>query len=421
MVSTVSVRRRIEAGVWDRLAPACGRRIRSLSRESRKTETPPNQNGRQRCESVHESVAKRNKVHGSVWPPFGWPVSCGPHWAESAIDAAPPTSGVPDATRPRREVVSGSGLRKLIEEDWLKSLIEPLTTQSDAAGAVDGVKDGKYAFHTGGDPNPWWQVDLGSVQPIARIVVYNRLDYAPGLHNADTLVILTSDDGRQWTQRYDNQGRHFGGISGAPPLEVVFPEGELQARFVRLQIPSRQPIFFHLDEVEIYGPGDTSKNIALRQPANQSSLSQWSTAKVRRQLDFPTAACIERGRKLAAHLSQCGEDVSQHLGALDQAEERLRALPGDASEAERRRIYLETRWAVRQLVFANPLLDFDQAAVRQAVHAGIVPRRVPEPHALGVEAGRATSAFSARQLRAAVCSARSPTRRKRRGPRHRSG
>ena len=240
-----------------------------------------------------------------------------------AIVAAPPTSGLPAATQPREVVVSGSELRQLIEEDWLKSLVEPLTTQSDAAGAVDGIKDGKYAFHTGGDPNPWWQVDLGSVQSIARIVVYNRLDYAPGLHNADRLVILTSDDGRRWTQRYDNQGRHFGGISGAPPLEVVFRAGELQARFVRLQIPSRQPIFFHLDEVEIYGPEDTSKNIALRQEADQSSLSPWSTAKVRRQLDFPTAACIERGRKLAAHLNRCGVDVSPHISALLQAEERL--------------------------------------------------------------------------------------------------
>ncbi|MHB8863066.1 MAG: HzsA-related protein [Pirellulaceae bacterium] len=278
----------------------------------------------------------------------------------ASIEAAPPTTGLPGATQPREATVSGSELRKLIEEDWLKSLIEPLTTQSDAAGAVDGIKDGKYAFHTGGDASPWWQVDLGSVQSITRIVVYNRLDYAPGLHNADTLVILTSDDGRAWTQRYDNQGRHFGGVSGAPPLEVVFQEGALQARFVRLQIPSSQPIFFHLDEVEIYGSNDSSRNMALRQAADQSSLSPWSTAKIRRQSDFPTAACIANGRKLAAHLIECGVDVSSHLEALAQAEERLRALPGDASEAQRRRCYLETRWAVRQLAFANPQLDFDQ-------------------------------------------------------------
>jgi len=267
---------------------------------------------------------------------------------------------VPNAAQPRTDNVATDQLRQLIEEDWLKALIETVTTRSDAAGGVDGVKDGKYAFHTGGDANPWWQVDLGSVQPIARIVVYNRLDYAPGLHNADTLIILASDDGKQWTQCYDNQGRHFGGVSGAPPLDVTFPPGALQARFVRLQIPSTQGILFHLDEVEIYGPEDANRNIALRQPADQSTLSQWSTAKIRTQSDFPTAACLERGRKLAAHLQQRGVDVRAHLESLDQAEQRWRALPADAPPDQRQRVYLDARWAVRQLVFANPLLDFDQ-------------------------------------------------------------
>ncbi len=75
-----------------------------------------------------------------------------------------------------------------VEEDWLMQArsrsVAPgggrVATWADAAGAVDGVKDGKYAFHTDREPNPWWQVDLRSVQEIARIVVYNRLDYAPG-------------------------------------------------------------------------------------------------------------------------------------------------------------------------------------------------------------------------------------------------
>ena len=231
-----------------------------------------------------------------------------------------PLAEIPGVSQPRLESVLGSELRQLIEEDWLKSLIEPVTTRSDAAGAVDGIKDGKYAFHTGLDARPWWQVDLGGVQSIARIVVHNRLDYAPGLHNADTLIVLTSDDGRQWTQRYDNQGRHFGGISGAPPLDVTFPDGAVRARFVRLQIPSAQPIFFHLDEVEVFGPADPAKNLALHQPADQSSLSQWSTAKIHTRRAFPTLACIERGRELAAHLGRNGVDVSAHQAALDQAE-----------------------------------------------------------------------------------------------------
>jgi len=256
---------------------------------------------------------------------------------------------------PRDERVSPELVRRQIEDDWLKSLAQPLTTQSDAAGAVDGVKDGKYAFHTGHQPNPWWQVDLGAVTPIARIVVFNRLDYAPGLHNADNLRILTSDDGTNWTLRHDNKGRHFGGITGAKPLEVIFKDGEVKARFVRLQVPSAKPIFFHLDEVEIYGPGPNARNLALHQPADQSSLSQWSTAKIKTSAYFPTAACIGRARKLAGDLAKSGVDVAPHLRELDAVEKRPATSP-----SERRQQYLDARWIIRRLVFANPLLNFDK-------------------------------------------------------------
>jgi mono/diheme cytochrome c family protein len=47
---------------------------------------------------------------------------------------------------------------------------------------------------------------------------------------------------------------------------------------LRIQLPSPTPTFFHLDEVEVYAAGDTAmqKNLALGQPANQSSRSPWS-------------------------------------------------------------------------------------------------------------------------------------------------
>ena len=116
---------------------------------------------------------------------------------------------------------------KLVEADWLRQAEaamkptggqgQPATTAQDAAGGCDGIKDGKYGFHTGQEANPWWQVDLGAVKRLSRVVIYNRLDYAPGLHNADTLVLLTSDDAKKWTERYDNQGRPFGGVRGADP------------------------------------------------------------------------------------------------------------------------------------------------------------------------------------------------------------
>ncbi|MBN1421692.1 MAG: discoidin domain-containing protein, partial [Planctomycetes bacterium] len=158
-------------------------------------------------------------------------------------------------------------------------------TALDAAGAVDGVKNGRYGFHVGFQPNPWWQVDLGAatrITRITRIVIYNRLDYAPGLHNADDLVILTSndvapkDDGTSWSLRYDNKGVFFGGVGRGSPLVVDWTAAPVAARFVRIQIPSATPIFFHLDEVEIYGVDDPAKNIARGRPATQSSLSPWS-------------------------------------------------------------------------------------------------------------------------------------------------
>jgi mono/diheme cytochrome c family protein len=276
-------------------------------------------------------------------------------WAGESRGVVP----TPAASVPRVEAVPAGTLRQQIEDDWLRAIAEPLSTRSDAVGAVDGIKDGKYAFHTGFAPNPWWQVDLGKPTPIGRIVVYNRLDYAPGLHNADNLRILTSDDGQSWTLRHDNGGQHFGGIHGAKPLEVSFPVDQRSARFVRLQLPSPQPIFFHLDEVEIYGPEPDGQNLALHRPADQSSLSQWSTAKSRGAF-FPTADCLDRARRLATDLRHAGLDVEPYLVELDAAARRLDALPADAGEQAQRELYLQTRWLVRRLVLANPLLDFDR-------------------------------------------------------------
>jgi hypothetical protein len=309
--------------------------------------------------------------------------------------------------------------RSQIEADWLRQAAawqpKAVPTQADAAGAVDGVKNGKYAFHTAQEPNPWWQVDLGESQPIARIVVFNRLDYAPGLHNADMLRILASDDGQQWRQIHDQKGRHFGGISGAPPLEVKFKEGEVRAHFVRLQIPSAAPIYFHLDEVEIYGSANPARNMALNRPADQSSVSQWSTSK----LPAPTGRAVpveavqhflERGRMLAADLRQRGVDtvlferefeaVAKQLDQTTNPKSEIRnpksetnskseprnessdlairdselgLLSGSGirdsgvgtenlatAESRLRDLYLQVRWTLRRLAFRNPLLDFER-------------------------------------------------------------
>ncbi len=262
--------------------------------------------------------------------------------------------------------------RDQIEADWLQQADawrkgkygDPTipTTATDAAGAVDGVKNGLYAFHTGHQPGPWWQVDLGTGVKVARVVVYNRLDYAPGLHNADHLNLLTSLDGEHWTLQYENR-EHFGGISGAAPLKIEFST-PLTTRFVRLQIPSAAPIFFHLDEVEIYGPEDATRNLALKRPANQSSLSQWSKARDLGRppvpMVFPTSEWLSRARAIAADVQAAGADVTGPLADLEELAETMPPDPKAGTVAERRQRYLAVRRIVRQLALANPLLDFDK-------------------------------------------------------------
>ena len=76
-----------------------------------------------------------------------------------------------------------------IEADWLRQdvvrrapssmsnrLAAALTTQQDAAGGCDGIREGTYGFHTNRDANPWWHVDLGQLLSLDRVAIYNRCD-----------------------------------------------------------------------------------------------------------------------------------------------------------------------------------------------------------------------------------------------------
>ncbi len=255
--------------------------------------------------------------------------------------------------------------REQIEADWLRqaeswrqnpsglanSASLGVKTSDDAAGAVDGVKNGLYAFHTAQEPNPWWSVDLENNVPVARIVVYNRLDYEPGLHNADNLVILLSGDGNNWTKVYANPNKFFGGVAKEKPLEVKF-DPPIDARYVKLTIPSDDPIFLHLDEVEIYAAEASDENIALHRPADQSSLSMWSVRKqgpISEKLkdQFPTLEYIQRGKKLAAFLHD-DESLQKFAELEKQADNHDQA------------VYFQVRGLLRDLSFSNPLLDFDQ-------------------------------------------------------------
>ena len=155
--------------------------------------------------------------------------------------------------------------------EWIRLLINRSRgdVEADAAGAVDGIKDGSFGFHTDRQKNPWWQVDLQQSHPLDRVLVFNR---STAQERARYLVLQVSLDGEKWQDVYKHDGSLFEGPKNNKPLAISL--GDCQGRFVRIRIDDSN--WLHLSEVEVYGVLDKDKNLALGKPALQSSISQWS-------------------------------------------------------------------------------------------------------------------------------------------------
>ena len=99
-----------------------------------------------------------------------------------------------------------------VEADWIRQDAKRLlpvssgvlpTKEQDASGGVDGIKDGKWGFHTQFESNPWWQVDLGKPIALSSITLYNRCDQFANRN--DRIKISTSSDGITYHQVYQHR------------------------------------------------------------------------------------------------------------------------------------------------------------------------------------------------------------------------
>jgi len=259
-------------------------------------------------------------------------------------------------------------IKSQLESDWLRQeeLRETagnaqgardggnVNPEQDAAGGCDGVINGLWGFHTADEDKPWWEVDLGEAKPLQKVVIYNRGDGQMGERNTRIMVLL-SEDGKEFREVYRHNGTVFLGHADKKPLEA--PLDGAKARFVRLQLPGKS--YFHLDEVEVYPQGE-AHNAALGKPATQSSVSQWSAAHAasgpRR---YSTGKVVDRGMKLAENLRRMGARVDDEARAIAEIGERLKQLPADAPEERQRALSFEVRGLVRGMALKNPLLDFD--------------------------------------------------------------
>jgi len=254
-----------------------------------------------------------------------------------------------------------------------------VSTVEDAAGGVDGVKNGAYGFHTASaELDPWWEVDLGRPVVLDRVVVFNRMDSGKAARTQNLRVLVAADASRRFQQVYQHAGGPFGGAPDNKPLVVDLKGKNLTARIVRLQVPGR--CSFALDEVEVYAAGDPRTNIALGKPADQKSVGPYS---VRHQASpaasSQTAAAqpngggfslahtrevLRRGRRLAERLKSKADAarLDPWVAELGRVEARVNALAAEEPPAVeiRRDLYLAARRVVREIAFCNPLLRIDR-------------------------------------------------------------
>lgn len=124
--------------------------------------------------------------------------------------------------------------------------------------ACDGDRNGTYAAgsvtHTYSETNPWWEADLGHVNVLQQIKIFNRTDCCSD--RLSDFYVFVSDEPFASTD--------LNTTLASPIVDAFFFEGDIDAlvfaftkqsgRYVRIQSTSSEPL--SLAEVEIYGSQD---------------------------------------------------------------------------------------------------------------------------------------------------------------------
>ena len=127
-------------------------------------------------------------------------------------------------------------------------------------------------------------------------------------------------------------------------------------RFVKIALPGTT--FLHLDEVEVFGPGEPGKNLALHQPADQVSVSQWS-------VDHTPSKEPDWAASLTVALANC-DRIGRQPGSLSQSGAELGRLRqqsvGLTNCASARQLFLEARRLQRRIALKNGAFPARRAA-----------------------------------------------------------
>lgn len=132
------------------------------------------------------------------------------------------------------------------------------STDEDAKGAISGVEDERFGFHTDEEDNPWWMLDLGQKVPAYAIEIVNRKD---GFEDKErSLNVEVSVDGENWILIHDGLS-FFGSSEDKPPLFIPI-YNNLSFRFLRLSLRERN--YFHLTRVSVFVEAAIARALELR-------------------------------------------------------------------------------------------------------------------------------------------------------------
>lgn len=160
--------------------------------------------------------------------------------------------------------------------------VSTYTTSSPADRAVDGSVDGNWGAgsvsHTGSTPNAWWQVDLGAVQQIDAVQIWNRTDCCSARLSNFYLFIseepFTSDDPAVLAAD-PAVWHHY--VAGAAGRTTTIPTESEHGRYVRVQLDHQD--YLSLAEVQVWGTPGEPKDWPRARPVstnnNQSFTLTW--------------------------------------------------------------------------------------------------------------------------------------------------
>jgi hypothetical protein len=146
-----------------------------------------------------------------------------------------------------------------------------------AAAAVDGNTDGNFfdgsVTATNLDPNPWWQVDLGSSAAVSSIVIWNRTDCCGSRLNDYWVFVSDVPFGPTDTPlTLQNRAGTFSSHQSAAPNPSATIAAGAQGRYVRVQLTGAN--YLSLAEVQVFGTSPAPPpptNLAQGKLAVQSS------------------------------------------------------------------------------------------------------------------------------------------------------